>query len=227
MSNDGTYYSYSDTDPAGRHWLIVWNIEDEKQERLVGHQGVAAMGWNPTIPQLAYTSPATVANSFYGPLRLLDLDTGDNRLLFPRRIGFFWSPDGQSIAFLTLDRIEEAEEEQTSTNTLISAFKSRSQEEKQLIQGERKIFLNSWVLDLNEEEPRPLITFEPTDVFINQFLPFSDQYALSHRLWSPSSTVLVLPIKDEQGVDVLVVVPVDGDNPLVIADGEVGFWSQQ
>lgn len=228
VSNDGIYYSYSDTDPTGRHWLSVWNFEDGKQERLVGHLGVVAMGWNPTRPQLAYTSPATVANTFYGPLRLLDLETGDNRLLFPGVVlAFFWSPDGQSIAFLTLDRIEEAEEEQARANTLLFASQSLSQGEPQPVQAERKIFLNSWVLDLDEEEPRPLITFEPTDIFLNQFLPFFDQYTLSHRLWSPDSTKLVLPIQDEEDQDVLVVVPVNGDEPLVIAEGEVGFWSQQ
>jgi TolB protein len=227
VSHDGIYYSFSDTDPTGRHWLIVWNIEDDDQERLVGHQGVAAMGWNPARPLLAYTSPASVANTFYGPLRLLDLDTGDNRLLTPEVvIAFFWSPDGQSIAYLTLDRIEELEEGQASSNTLQFVSRSSFQEERQAAQVVRRIFLNLWVLNLDEEEPRSLITFEPTDVFLNQFLPFFDQYALSHRLWSPDSTALVLPIQDEDDQNVLVVVPVDGDEPQVIAEGEVGFWSQ-
>lgn len=220
ISNDGTYISYGDVDPTGRRWLTVWNIDDDDQERLVGHNGVAAMGWNPTKPQLAYTSPSSEAASFYGPLRLLDIETGDNRLLIPAVvIAFFWSPDGESIAFLTLNRIEEPEEGQPGADP--------TQGESQTIQTEMKIFLDSWVLNLNEEDPRPLITFEPTDVFLNQFLPFFDQYALSHRLWSPDSTALVLPMKDDERQDVLVVVPVHGDDPLVIADGEIAFWNQQ
>lgn len=227
ISHEGIYYSFSDTDPMGNHWLIVWNLEENNQERLVLHHGVAAMGWNPTRSQLAYISPASDALTFYGPLRLLDLDSGDNRLLISDVvIAFFWSPDGQKIALLTLDRIEEAEG-QASTDTLLFASQSTSREEKQSAQAARRIFLNLWVLNLDDEEPRPLITFEPTDIFLNQFLPYFDQYALSHRLWSPDSTALVLPIKDEEGQDEVVVVPVIGEEPLVIAEGEVAFWSHQ
>ena len=61
---------------------------------------------------------------------------------------------------------------------------------------------------------------------MNQFLPFFDQYALSHRLWSPDSEALVLPVK-RAGVSEITVVPIDGAQPVTLAAGEIAFWSWQ
>jgi TolB protein len=63
------------------------------------------------------------------------------------------------------------------------------------------------------------------DHFVNQLLPYFDQYALSHRLWSPDGTSILLPLVDNAGRDRLVVVSADGSEPRPIADGVSGFWS--
>jgi hypothetical protein len=60
---------------------------------------------------------------------------------------------------------------------------------------------------------------------VNDILPYFDQYALSHRLWAPDGSALLLPLVDESGRDQLVALPPDGsENPRTI-DGVTGFWS--
>jgi hypothetical protein len=60
---------------------------------------------------------------------------------------------------------------------------------------------------------------------VNQLLPYFDQYALSHRLWSPDSASILLPLVDSVGRDQVVVVPADGSEPRPITGGAKGFWS--
>jgi len=93
-------------------------------------------------------------------------------------------------------------------------------------QRESRIGLGLSVVDVDSGESRLLTVFEPTNLFVNQFLPFFDQYALSHRVWSPDSQALVLPMKHE-GDNFILVVPADGGEPAVIAHGVAAFWSQQ
>jgi hypothetical protein len=56
-------------------------------------------------------------------------------------------------------------------------------------------------------------------------LPYFDQYALSHRLWSPDSASILLPLVDTNGRTQLVAVPADDTDGRPIADGVSGFWS--
>ena len=46
----------------------------------------------------------------------------------------------------------------------------------------------------------PFEDIKLADLFVNQVLPYFDQYALSHRFWSPDSRSLVLPIVGDQDV---------------------------
>ena len=62
-------------------------------------------------------------------------------------------------------------------------------------------------------------------MFLNQVLPFFDQYALSHRFWSADGTSIVLPLDDDQGVSRVTVLPADGSEARVVGAGAIGFWS--
>ena len=63
-----------------------------------------------------------------------------------------------------------------------------------------------------------------SDLFVRQLLPFFDQYALSHSLWSPEADALVLPLVGDDERTRATIVPLDGGEPLPIAEGEVAFW---
>ena len=68
----------------------------------------------------------------------------------------------------------------------------------------------------------PVISPSPT--FINGVVQYFDQYALSHRLWSPDGTALLSPEVDGSGTERLVVRYFDGRPPVAL-DGAIGFWS--
>ena len=64
-----------------------------------------------------------------------------------------------------------------------------------------------------------------TQLFGLQILPFFDQYALSHRFWSPDGTSLALPLVGAGDVTELTVIPTDGGEPRTVAVAEMGAWS--
>jgi TolB protein len=64
-----------------------------------------------------------------------------------------------------------------------------------------------------------------SELFAFQLLPYFDQYARSHLLWSVDSRSIVLPIARATGVVGIVSLPADGSEPRPIADGRMAFWS--
>lgn len=64
-----------------------------------------------------------------------------------------------------------------------------------------------------------------SDLVLTQFVPFVDQYARSHRVWSPASDAIVLPLQDENRASHVTIVPADGSPERRIAEGVAAFWS--
>jgi TolB protein len=64
-----------------------------------------------------------------------------------------------------------------------------------------------------------------SELFVNQVLPYFDQYALSHRVWSPDGTSILLPLVAGDGTGSLAIIPADGSEPRILAPGSMGFWS--
>ncbi len=65
--------------------------------------------------------------------------------------------------------------------------------------------------------------FSPSRQWLGQFLPFFDQYARSHRVWSSGGDAVVLPMRDADGLPVVTVVGLDGTTS-VIGRGDMPFW---
>ena len=59
---------------------------------------------------------------------------------------------------------------------------------------------------------------------MNGLLTYFDQYALSHRLWAPDSSSILLPQVDAAGSTHVDVFFPDGGAPVPL-EGEIGFWS--
>ncbi|UCG25967.1 MAG: hypothetical protein JSW55_08290 [Chloroflexota bacterium] len=231
VAADGRYFSYGNEDASGNRWLSIHDRDSDQQVEVVSHQGVLAMGFSPTRPQLAFTSPGRPAQSFFGALRLIDLESRETRMLEPEPVlAFFWSPDGLSIAYLTLstiDKLFDFDDAPVAESIDLPAKKGALGKALPTLQDDDPRFgLAVTVVDVESGESRLLTVFEPSTVFLNQFLPFFDQYAHSHRLWSPDSQALVLPMKNEQDRSFIVVVPADGSDPQPIAPGVAAFWSQ-
>lgn len=223
ISPSGRYIAFGEAGSAGNGQVILRNNPGVAGvggiEREVRHQGLAAMSWSPTQDLLAIMSPPRPARTFTGQIDLLDAETG---LLEPLvsdiALAFFWSPDGRFIAYLT--PVTGGGGEVASLPSGL-AFASTGG----LVQR-APLLLELHLADVKTRKTSLLATFAPSLLFVQQFLPFFDQYALSHRLWSPSSDALVLPMLDDQLRPQVTVVSLDGTlNP--IAEGETPFWNQR
>ena len=149
-----------------------------------------------------------------GPLRLIDTATGAVRTLLDGTVvGFFWSPDGRTIAVL---RLQAGSGSTTAGRPGVgphgislaaggAAAGSPSAVPTPVPNPEvHLLFVN--VADGAVRSDRVV---QLGRTFVNQFLPYFDQYALSHRVWAPDSSSLLLPITDETGRERLAIIPPD------------------
>lgn len=215
ISADGRYLAYAEA-MSGNSSLMVIDTESENvmQER---HAGQVAMTWSPTSNQLAFTNGTEPGSrSFVGPLRLLDAATGEVKLISSEPIlAFFWSPDGRFLAAISALQSGEGD---------INAWLGGKVDVFKPSQQQNLPQLRLLVYDLLTDEGRVLFNFVPTFTFATQFLPFFDQYALSHRLWSPNSDALVLPTVEDGRNQIFIINIVTGQKRF-LAEGLMPFWS--
>lgn len=226
VSADGRFWAYAEEQGEGLSWLTVWDRENDSMERR-RHAGLIAMGWSPTANQIAVISGRPDATDFFGPLRMLDLDLGEERMIARDTVlSFFWSPDGQYLAYISIAGFTD--DVQAAGQKKVGAAKSAAPvtDLRLLAQQEDPHRFRLHVVDMATGESRLLAQYTPTFTFLSQFLPYFDQYAHSHRIWSPDSQALVLPMRID-GRNRIAVVPIDGTPFQPIANGDMPFWSQQ
>lgn len=224
ISSSGDYLAFSAAEGESFQ-VVVQDIEDGRRLE-VSQVGPAALGWSPLADQLAFISPRSRSMGFFGPLRMAEADSGEVRVLAPDLVfAFFWSPDGRSIAYLTLDT--RSRDPGAGLGVPISSAPPDLQPVSRQLQQDDGVRLRLWVVDVEGGQRRLLSTFRPSALFVNQFLPFFDQYALSHRVWSPNSDAIVMPMVDSTGQERIHVISVaDGASRPIVA-GSMAFWSQQ
>jgi TolB protein len=226
ISAGGRYLAWAEVDEDGTRWLVVKEGNNPDDLRLP-HRGSVAMSWSPDRESslLAFVSPAAPVNqpafSHYGPLRLLDAASGEIEVLAQQVVlAFFWSPDGHYIAYITLGAADEGM--QAATRPVDVAFSRRSRGAAQ----HEEVQLALWIVDVDTGLAQQRLVFHPTAIYLTQFLPFFDQYALSHNVWAPDGSALVLPVGgDTSREDKIYVVPVGDGSPFAVADGNIAFWS--
>ncbi len=168
--------------------------------------GGSALGWSPRGDQLAFTAPAQANGLPYGPLELMNARTGAIRtLLGGNVIAFFWAPDARTIAVIRIVTTDGA------TASVVPVAGTPS--------------LSLAFLDVASGAVRSERQIRTSTLFALQYLPFFDQYARSHRVWSAAGDAVVLPLTDESGLAHVTVVPMDGSPTRVIADGVAAAWS--
>lgn len=210
VSASGDYLAYARRNPVGISQVIIQNHPDNDTpiNRELNHEGLSSFTWHPTRDLLAVTSPEIASPHSFGPLRLIDAITGDLETISDDTVlAFFWSPDGQHLAYFTPVRARS-----DGVASRDGGFYAQT----------GTLLFDVLVLNVDTLESRYLYSFAPTQVFVGQFLPFFDQYALSHRIWSPASDALALSVV-EDGRAQVAVVPLDG-NPQLIAEGTMPFW---
>jgi len=172
-------------------------------------EGPVAFAWSPDGNRIAYTADR-------GPLMVLDAVTGETLARSP--VGgvyaFFWSPDGQRLVYVTLAVQPGSFSASAGTDAHVAA----------LVQQDPGL---AWsVLEVATAANWRLATFLPTQDEL-YLLSFFDQFAQSHRIWSPDSRHIVYGelTPDRQSVVTILNVERQDSVPLTIAEGQIGVWS--
>ena len=230
MSRDGRYRAYVTTGGEAAEQIVIESLQGSTSQTLA-ISGTAAFGFDPSGTSLAYVAPeqaaATPAPLPIGPLRLIDATSGASRtLLGGSVVAFFWAPDGRTIA--TLGVAGPGGGVQAATDRFVPALARLARPRMMspdAIDTAAEIDIHLAFVDVATTTLRRQRDVRVSDTFVNQILPFFDQYALSHRFWSPDSASLALPLVAAGGGDQLVVIPADGSAPHPIPDRVIGFWS--
>ncbi len=217
LSSSGRYVAYARQDASGGRAAVAAPNPERPEvggtTRSLSVRGTAALAWRPGAEQLAVQHASPPGALPHGPVDLLDIATGEVRRISDDVVlASFWSPDGASLATLSLvapsgDRAVQASVA-SATRTVVA---------RPVQAGGVTLVLK--VVDPDTVASRTLGLFTPSPAFFGQYLPFFDQYARSHRLWSPASDALVLPALDEAGVPTIVRFGLDGEiRPLTAGD---------
>jgi TolB protein len=137
-------------------------------------------------------------------------------LLEGRVIAFFWAPDGKTIAALSAPEPGDDNVAGVGHATLIASGSTQA--------APTGVKMRLAFVNVETGAIRSHWTFAISDVFVDQLLPYFDQYALSHRVWSPDSASIAIPVV-AVGTEQVMVVPADGSGARRVADGVEAFWS--
>ncbi len=189
--------------------------------------GPAAMGFSPTGDALAFVAPDRLTNRALplpvGPLRLLDPGAAEPRtLLGGNVVAFFWSPTGKAIAVLRLDGTDD-----NVTEARLGAGAVREAVAGQAVAREAAagLALRLSFVGVFDGSVSPERGIRVSDLFVNQVLPYFDQYTRSHRFWSPDGDAFVLPVVGDDDFTQLSAISADGSETRVVTTAEMGFWS--
>lgn len=196
--------------PRADHWLLVSAEGRVNHLQQFSRQPVTlasavdkhlTFAWSPQGDRVAYAVQEEGDEFLFGPVQLFDRQSGRSRQVTEegRRIAaFFWSPDGQKLAYLT----------RVTPNTA---------------------WLQWRVYDLVREQDRGYEAFNPS-FQMRMVVGSFNQYAQSHRFWSPDSRYLVYADRDSNRIERVWLVDTLADkwaDPLFVAEGSIGIWSWQ
>lgn len=213
VSADGRYVAFVVGRPGVVGSLVVEERDGPTRAALVDVRA-ASFGWNPMRAELAFIDGGGAAGPSLGPLRIGDAASGVTRTVLDAAVAaFFWSPDGASIAALTIEPADGGD---------IASAAGPGDAVLATIPG---FHVRLVVVDAASGARGFERNVALSALFEQQLLPFFDQYAKSHRLWSADSRAIVLPLVDAEGAAHLTVIPVDGGPEVDVGPGVLGFWS--
>ena len=218
---------------TGTGQALVVESRDASGRHEIPAPGNVAFGFDAAGSSLAFIAGrderAPPALLPIGPLRLADPRSGAVRtILDDLVVGFFWSPDGRTIAALSvLDPDDpDIDEARGGAGIELTAHRPATDErEARPAVSDPGVLLHLAFVDTLTGRIRSERDIRVSNTFAFQVLPYFDQYALSHRSWSADSRTLALPIATSDSGDRLSALPADGSDPTPIGDAATGFWS--
>jgi len=203
--------------PDGSH-IVLTRLEDSKKEIILtdgagtyektlgDFQLNAAFGWSSDSKRVAYIDGIRdMTPGVIGALNVVDIDTDKKISAGESVIAFFWSPDGEKVAYFVPFVANDPANGSDSTT--------------------QRVFLQLNMLDIKTGKSRELFTYQPTEQFKN-ILFYFDQYHQSNTIWSPDNNNLVLSFLDQDGNPGIAIVAASGQlEPRTLAQGYLAFWS--
>lgn len=181
--------------------------------------GFVFFGWSPDGKRVAYAhgayplSPVTVAGQ----------EDWDNSAVSTvgNVVAFFWSPDSTKIAIVA------SEHDAGPIAAIRSAAVANSASGFQPVMQPGTSTLVWYVMDALSGQTTRLASFIPSSdqLYVIQFF---DQYAQSHRVWSPDSRFLVYShIAEDSGDPIISLVDTEivGQSPVKLMDGRIAVFS--
>lgn len=170
--------------------------------------------WSPDGNSIAYINRT-------GPLVVLDALSGAEISRSPAQgvLAFFWSPDSQRIAYLTLGAGSPTGSFNASAPAGVKTMGMKHQNQQP--SGV------SWsILDVDGGTNHRYAPFLPTNQFI-YLMQYFDQFAASHRIWSPDSRYLVYSEIAANMAPVIQLLDTTQESgvPFRLAEGLIGIWS--
>ena len=194
----------------GDAWLAVVEAEGGEyvlrssvgeRGRVVETRGLGtAFAWSPDGSQVAYAERAWRGAEFYGPVWVWDAASGERQQL-------------TDDAFNVLGFF-------WSPDGRKLAYLSR-------LDLPEDVWMQWRVFDTEVGRDRGYSAFLPSPLMRFMIHSF-DQYAQSHRFWSPDGQYLVYAERDDAGTDRVKLVDVEaekGSDPILVDEGSVGVWS--
>lgn len=194
-------------------------LEDGALRTLVPDiQGLVSFLWAPDGSQIAYR---VINDDGIGAVVVIDAETADvvGESQSNGAIAFFWSPDSSKIAYVSFD---------TSRRSVMQERQFISAAPQPAYQGQEATRLLWSIYDVGTHQDTAYTTFTPTYEMEYLFLYF-DQFAPSHRIWSPNSTHIVygeiLGLRGNEAIVNILNIAQPEQSPVPIADGVLGIWS--
>lgn len=198
-------------DEIGSTDLVIVGQGDEVKKLASDLEGLVSFSWSPDGNYVAYR---VATRESFGPLFVVDAVTGETIARSPINgiFAFFWAPDSQHIAYITLASSSGS----FSAMSTHLAAPAPQQEPNGL----------AWsILDIESESVNRYGPFIPTEQMIYVFSYF-DQFAQSHRIWSPDSRHLLYSEMTAEGPVINLLDATQADSvPFSVAQGFVGVWS--
>ncbi|MEX1020797.1 MAG: hypothetical protein WDZ49_14125 [Litorilinea sp.] len=195
---DGENIIYATATPRGRQ-LLLENLTSGEARNLTAYDARIAFDLSPRGDRLAYAiSPANAASSALGPLYVVDVNTRSTRELTTAPVlAFFWSPDGEKLAYLATEGVENDDTVQLRLRWYVW-------------DGARSTGYD---------------TILPSRTFLQSYLAFFDQYARSMTIWSPDSTAFAYAGINGDNRTGIWVQELAADAPQRVAAGVFVAWS--
>ncbi|HET7030165.1 MAG TPA: hypothetical protein VFI34_06620 [Candidatus Limnocylindrales bacterium] len=217
-SADGQWLSWIRTLPGSEDEQIVVGRAQGGTETTLPVFGTAAVAFAPQGSLVAAIGADTAGQSDpgfpLGPLRVIDPERGESRVLLDGAvITWFWSPDARTIFALRLQVPNGTSADASMPRTAAGSPSPVPSE------------VHALFVDVASGSVRADHVVRPGQRLVSEILPYFDQYALSHRLWAPDSSSILLPILGPDGNDTVVDLPADGSSSPFSIAASAAFWT--